>query len=87
MWLGGTPRSIALLTISHVRRTCTPLSMCAAALGRFWRMFLIAAVGSTLPFSTDLILIGGATLIAVLATLVLVLGVRRRNAPSAITAA
>ena len=71
-----------------IARTCAVLSryslpryVCATALGRFWRMFLIAAVGSTLPFTTKQILIGAGTLITVFAAAGLLRRLRRRPTP------
>jgi uncharacterized membrane protein YdjX (TVP38/TMEM64 family) len=75
-------------------RTCAVLSryslpryMCATALGRFWRIFLIAAVGSVLPFTVEQLLLGVAFLIVALGAVMLLRRHRRRPPHHALTVA
>lgn len=75
-------RSCAVLSHYSV-----PRYMCATALGRCWRVYLVAAVGSALPFTTDQVLLGAALLIAAFATTVLVRKVRRKLPQHVLTVA
>jgi uncharacterized membrane protein YdjX (TVP38/TMEM64 family) len=67
-------------------RTCAVLShyslpryMCATALGRFWRIFLIASVGSVLPLTIEQWLLGLVTLLVALGGVMLLRWYRRRT--------
>jgi uncharacterized membrane protein YdjX (TVP38/TMEM64 family) len=77
-----------------IARTCAVLSryslpryMCATALGRFWRIYLVAALGSALPFTTEQVLVGAALLIMAFGGVVLVRRLRRRPSQHALTVA
>ena len=68
-------------------RYSLPRYMCATALGRFWRIYFVAAVGSALPFTTDQVAIGAALLIVAFGVVVLVRKLRRRPSQHVLTAA
>jgi uncharacterized membrane protein YdjX (TVP38/TMEM64 family) len=77
-----------------IARSCAVLSrysilryMCATALGRFWRIFLIAALGSALPFTADQVLIGGACIVVLLGCGIMLHRIRRRQTQHVLTVA
>ena len=98
-WFNSQPfLTVAIAALTPIpfwmARTCAVLShyslpryMCATALGRFWRIYLIAAVGSALPFTTPQIVGGAVLLVATFAVVVFARRLRRRPSPHLLTAA
>jgi uncharacterized membrane protein YdjX (TVP38/TMEM64 family) len=97
-WFNAQPfATVAVAALTPIpfwiARTCAVLSrysvfryMCATAMGRFVRIFLIAALGSALPLTTGQIAAAGATAMALIVAVVLLrrLQLKQRRALSTV---